>query len=91
MPLFELRIFVTTAAFVAAIAIMPAELGSAADELKATEKTEPTEKTVQTDSDGRLSAHEYFTMAPFVVPIIKNGEHHKKFSLIFGNRAGRRG
>jgi flagellar basal body-associated protein FliL len=83
VPLFELRTFITTVAFVTAFAIMPVGSGSAADESKATEKNGPAEQTVKTDSDGRLSANEYFTMAPFVVPIIKNGEHHKQFTLIF--------
>ena len=83
MPPFEFRTIFAIAAFVSAIAILPVQTGVAADESKSTEKKEPTEESVKTDSDGRLSANEYFTLAPFVVPIVKDGEHHKQFTLIF--------
>ena len=83
MPPFEFRTFVAIVAFGAAVAILPVRSGFAAGESNSTEKEEPADHSTKTESDGRLSANEYFTMAPFVVPIVRDGEHHKQFTLIF--------
>ena len=81
MPLSDFRILVAAAAFVAAVAIVPGRLGLAADDLTTSEK-ESAEESAKKDSGRRLSANDYFTMAPFVVPVVKDGEHHKQFTLI---------
>ncbi len=81
MPLPDFRIVLAATAFVAAVAIVPGRSGLAADEPETSEK-ESAEESIKKDPKGRLSANEYFTMAPFVVPVIKNGEHHKQFILI---------
>ena len=81
MPLSEFRILVAAAAFVAAVAIVPGRSGIAAGEPE-TSENESAEESVKKDPRGRLSGTEYFTMAPFVVPVVKDGEHHKQFTLI---------
>ena len=63
------------------VAIVPGRSVIAAEEPETSEK-ESAEESVKKNPRGRLSATEYFTMAPFIVPVIKDGEHHKQFTLI---------
>ena len=81
MPLSDFRIMVAAAAFVAAVAIVPGGSGIAAEELETSEK-ESADESAKKEPGRRLSGNEYFTMAPFIVPVIKDGEHHKQFTLI---------
>ena len=86
MTLIDFRNQIAAAAFVAALVIAPNKSGLAADEAQTpksgTSKKESAEVGLKKDADGRLSANEYFTMAPFIVPMVKDGEHHKQFTLI---------
>ena len=83
MPLTDSRTLLAATALLAAFAIVPVGPGPAADESEnsgegsAEKSAEP-----ELDSRGRLPASEYFTMKPFVVPVIKDGEHHKQFVLV---------
>ena len=72
---------IATAAFLAAVAIVPGRSIIAAEEPETSEK-ESAEENAKKNPGGRLSATKYFTMAPFIVPVIKDGEHHKQFTLI---------
>ncbi len=82
MPLTDFKTLVAAAVF----AIVPSGNGLAAEEPKSpeseTSKKESAEEGLKKDADGRLSANEYFTMAPFVVPMVQDGEHQKQFTLI---------
>lgn len=84
MPLYDSRILLAATVFLTAVAVMPVGSGLAAEEPENSEK-ESAEKSDdhKTDSDSRLSATEYFTLAPFIVPVINDGKHHKQFVLVF--------
>ncbi len=83
MPLTGSRTLLAATALLAAVAIVPVGSGLAAEEPEASANGS-TEKSAEPklDSLGRLSATDYFTMAPFIVPIIKDGKHHKQFVLV---------
>ena len=63
------------------LAIAPSQSALAAEETDRSVKESTDESTVQ-ENQAPLSANEYFTMAPFIVPIIDDGEHRKQFVLV---------
>ena len=69
MALSEFRILIA----VTAVVIVSCRLGLADDETKMP-KNESAEEGTKKYPDGRLSAKENFITAPFVIPVVKDGE-----------------
>ena len=81
MALSGLGHLLVATAFAMGFAIAPSQIATAADETDTSAKESPDENTGQ-EVRKPLSANEYFTMAPFIVPIIDDGEHRRQFILI---------
>ena len=54
-------------------------------------KSKPADKRPEKLPQKRHSANEFFTLAPFVIPIIENGEHAKQFVLVVAIELGEDG
>ncbi len=81
MALSGLGHLLVATAFAMGFAIAPSQIATAADETDTSAKESPDENTGQ-EVRKPLSANEFFTMAPFIVPIIDDGEHRRQFILI---------
>lgn len=73
-------LFVATV-FAAALVVTPGQPVRAQKKSESSEKAPPTEDTGNRIPDP-LSATEYFTLAPFIVPLINDGKHQKQFLLV---------
>lgn len=81
MALSSLGHLFVAAAFAMVCAIAPSQTGLAAEETDTSAK-ESADESIGQEAPDPLPANEFFTMAPFIVPIIEDGEHRKQFVLI---------
>lgn len=90
MPPWNFKCSFAAISLAAAFAVAPGQSGLAIERVE-TAPSEPAGESPEEKPKERLSATEFFTMAPFVIPIIENGEHTKQFVLIVAIALGEAG
>ncbi len=73
-------LFVATV-FAAVLVVAPGQTGRAAGESESSEK-DPSAEGTEIRIPAPLLATEYFTMLPFIIPLINDGEHQKQFVIV---------
>lgn len=96
MPLSNFKRPFAALSLAAAFAVAPSQSGLAIDRVETSpsapaNKSKPADKRPEKLPQKRLSANEFFTLAPFVIPIIENGEHAKQFVVVVAIELGEDG
>jgi hypothetical protein len=81
MPLSNIRILLAAAALTAALTVAYGQIGRAAED-PATSAVEENENGAENLPKRPLPATEFYTLAPFVVPMFKDGEHRQQLVIV---------
>ncbi len=90
MALSNFKLSCAALSLAAAFAVAPGQSGLAIERVE-TSGSEPGDKRPEKLPEERLSANKFFTLAPFVIPIIENGEHAKQFVIVVAIELGEDG